>query len=857
MLVLFYMNEHFFQCCDKKPNLNLSHISKRKSPGAMTIHLREIGAEGFNLDGHLSVARMSDLPAINITENSFWLGDDTLVTLTDGRVRFRRRKKNVLPPSIQQAGQEKGHASAQVTTDAAVAHAGVSDINAMKLSHWYAYMRTLKGDYSPSFRDIFNYGDQDFEETSEVHSDSIHANSFHGNLVGNSDTATVLSTPVKINGIDFDGSSDITFAIGVDGITSSNGNFGFNTADPKTNIHFFGSNKVTDGTPGSSDENVLRLSNGNADATVLFGLDDTATYISSFSKQDFAIGRNLALNATGGGNVGIGTSTPTVTLQVEGSTAQSGIYSQRLWVTGIGDNSGVGSPDDNTGSPWYGLGYDDLAWNVQVQRYPGKIPILSGYSGVALRSGAGNLVLTTAGDVGVGTAAPTEKLHIKDGNIRLDDTGTVSIQNKHDSSDYGTLELSSGYRGGSSRPKISIVGYTGAATVNGDNVIHFHTNGSQRMIVNQSGNVGIGTSTPSGKLHINGGRVCYTHTTPTFNGLLDPSEDGGRAQLVMTSAYTDLVLASSRVNDVHGSTISFTAVDPDNSSDYRKFVIGQGNWGARKHKLYFGYEDANHPNPHLCYGDHDAFRHNNVMTLDGMTKNVEVLGAFTANNSLNVANSTMHIVNGDGDHLCFKYVNEALNQGYSWGRWAGPHHYDVYSRPGYHQAPLYFNYYSHNAVHTSATHTSSDDRIKTNERYITDATKTLLKLKPQIYTKGPNIGSESDFSKTESGLIAQDLYYDAPELRHLVTYHDDAEIPDEKPHVDDDPTKDPDYSMWGSKSAGVDYIGLIAYLVQAFKENEQDKAALRERVTELESTIQTLKDSLNNLNNVTKTEKPE
>jgi hypothetical protein len=95
-----------------------------------------------------------------------------------------------------------------------------------------------------------------------------------------------------------------------------------------------------------------------------------------------------------------------------------------------------------------------------------------------------------------------DKMHIKDGDIRLNGTGTVSIQNKHDTSDYGSLELSSGYRGGSSRPKISIVGYTGASTVNGDNLIKFHTGGSQRMIVNQSGNVGVGTTNPHTKLHV-------------------------------------------------------------------------------------------------------------------------------------------------------------------------------------------------------------------------------------------------------------------------------------------------------------------------------------------------------------------
>lgn len=138
------------------------------------------------------------------------------------------------------------------------------------------------------------------------------------------------------------------------------------------------------------------------------------------------------------------------------------------------------------------------------------------------------------------------------------------------------------------------------------------------------------------------------------------------------------------------------------------------------------------------------------------------------------------------------------------------------------------------------THYASDDRIKTNERYITNATQTLLKLKPQIYDKAVNLGCESNETRVESGLIAQDVYYDTPELRHLVGYHDDAEIPDEKPYVDDDPQKDPDYSMWGSKSAAVDYIGLIAYIVKSNQEIYGELQSEKKKSATLELLVASL-----------------
>lgn len=121
--------------------------------------------------------------------------------------------------------------------------------------------------------------------------------------------------------------------------------------------------------------------------------------------------------------VGIGKTDPSTTLDIEDASTTGGLLSPRYYLRAIGDNSGNGTPDDNSGSPWYGLGHDNLAWNDQSHKYTGDIPILSGYSGVALRSGSGNIVLNTAGNVGVGTTNPSYKLHVS-GDIYA--TGNVT-----------------------------------------------------------------------------------------------------------------------------------------------------------------------------------------------------------------------------------------------------------------------------------------------------------------------------------------------------------------------------------------------------------------------------------------------
>ena len=141
---------------------------------------------------------------------------------------------------------------------------------------------------------------------------------------------------------------------------------------------------------------------------------------------------------------------------------------------------------------------------------------------------------------------------------------------------------------------------------------------------------------------------------------------------------------------------------------------------------------------------------------------------------------------------------------------------------------------SDNMVHYKPIINSSDIRLKENEIIIENACKTLSKLRPQLYDKKPDIENEDPKSwYKESGLIAQEVYYDASELRHSV-YRRSPETDEEgngKPlpeiPTSIDPHQDPDYSPWGEESASVNYIGLIAYLVQANTE-------LHERVKALE-----------------------
>ena len=163
-----------------------------------------------------------------------------------------------------------------------------------------------------------------------------------------------------------------------------------------------------------------------------------------------------------------------------------------------------------------------------------------------------------------------------------------------------------------------------------------------------------------------------------------------------------------------------------------------------------------------------------------------------------------------------------------------------------------FDFYNVNTVKRgSSIISSSDDRLKRDEAFITNATDTLLKLKPQTYIKkhrlpeNENENSDDIPEQFEAGLIAQDVWYDAPELKFLVHPSKDANPSETKPVSPDpnDPTQDPDYSSWGTTQAYINYEGLIPYLIKAIQEQYEKTQSIKSElnlIRELQNENNTL-----------------
>lgn len=114
--------------------------------------------------------------------------------------------------------------------------------------------------------------------------------------------------------------------------------------------------------------------------------------------------------------------------------------------------------------------------------------------------------------------------------------------------------------------------------------------------------------------------------------------------------------------------------------------------------------------------------------------------------------------------------------------------------------------------------TPSDDRLKFNETRIENATDTLMKLDPQLYDKKRFL--DSNVLTHEAGFIAQDVWYDVPEFRYMVTLSDDAEPSSERPYTPDDIQVDPDWegSGWGKQTSHLNYDGMIPYIIKSIQE---------------------------------------
>ena len=91
-----------------------------------------------------------------VADNSLWIGDETKISFASGKMRFRKRKKNVVPAAILAAGG---------TATAAKTFSSKANLTDIKTHEWLNYMKTLGGKGNAIMSDVFRNNDDDYEAT--------------------------------------------------------------------------------------------------------------------------------------------------------------------------------------------------------------------------------------------------------------------------------------------------------------------------------------------------------------------------------------------------------------------------------------------------------------------------------------------------------------------------------------------------------------------------------------------------------------------------------------------------------------------------------------------------------------------
>ena len=316
------------------------------------------------------------------------------------------------------------------------------------------------------------------------------------------------------------------------------GEVGINTTAPDTKLHIVGTNgttlKIVDGNQGIG-KVLTSDANGVASWSNPAGTGDALTTgkLSQFAATSSVELAGVISDETGSGNLVFGTSptiaTPTFTTNITtplilGGTSTTQTLTYRT-------TSGVGA----TGA--------DHIFQVGNNGATEAMRILNN------------------GNVGIGTASPTAKFNVA-GNMRLSaDSAAANTQ-------LGSIEFErSTYNPGV--PAASIDFWRAGNSQEG--ILAFSTRAqgaanSERMRIDNLGNVGIGTASPTAKLHVSGGHAFLDNT---FAFRIADSTGSNYGQLVMTSA-NNLVLRTTAAtgtmqysldNDV-GSHRFFTGSTP-------------------------------------------------------------------------------------------------------------------------------------------------------------------------------------------------------------------------------------------------------------------------------------------------------
>jgi hypothetical protein len=305
------------------------------------------------------------------------------------------------------------------------------------------------------------------------------------------------------------------------------GNVGIGTTSPSNTLDVNGGAEINGETYIRSTSNVgLRIqttdqgTGGNDGLRV--GLNGTHAFVWQYENKplSFATNGGQRMTISAGGNVGIGTTSPSYGLDVNHNAARIGSSSQTTTSLYLTATNTAGAPavateiimqgyegrakgtfytDSGVDGEWFnGVPYNGNHnyWQVGFNETGGQAEYQA------------NSILTVRdnGNVGIGTTSPGQKLEVA-GRVRISTDPTVELYNT--STNRGGVQ----WVNGSLMTKMFSGGSAGA----GAGII-FETNTSEKVRITSGGNVGIGTTNPNKRLSVE------TNDTATYSASVNASE---------------------------------------------------------------------------------------------------------------------------------------------------------------------------------------------------------------------------------------------------------------------------------------------------------------------------------------------